>query len=200
MGGMRREPAAAGAAGAEEQRWLCPAGAGEVSYGSPGTPSPGRGVCNALSVCTSSGPTCESRHLLVFWNPCPMSPKSCFSSRLPGSPIVFQFLQYLTSLTSWTSPTRKAPTTTRPGLLLSQATFLQVGSAAATYKRPFLKPLLHLRSPPCFHIPSDSSNQNPPRLRPFSDSSPFLPVKFHFAAWSHSSPSLSQSSTQSPQP
>lgn len=90
VGGMRREPAAAGVAGVEERRWLCPAGAGEVSCGSPGTLSPGRGVCNALSVCTST--VSESRHLLVFWNPCPTSPKSCFSSQLPGSPTVFQFL------------------------------------------------------------------------------------------------------------
>lgn len=90
----------------------------------------------------------ESRHLLVFRNPCPMSPKSCFSSQLPGSPTVSQFLQYLTSLTSQTSPTLKAPPTTRPRLLLSQATFLQVGWATATYKRPFRKPLLHLRTPP----------------------------------------------------
>lgn len=60
VGGKRRKPAAAGAEERRESRsggaaLLHRAGAGEVRGGSPETPNPGHRVCNALSICASTG-------------------------------------------------------------------------------------------------------------------------------------------------
>lgn len=153
VGGKRRKPAAAGA-GRRERR------SGAIA------PGRRRGVEGRLS--RDSEPraqglqcpvhlriyraTCESRHLLVFRNPCPMSPKTSSSSQLPGSLTVSQVLRDLTSLTSETLPHIKPhPHSTTTSTKSSIPDWL---SRPATYKCPFLKTLLHLRPPPCFHIPN----------------------------------------------